>query len=113
MQHWRRLIEIESRMLDESSLSNNERIENDHCAVEENDVHVASYNGLSQIPQTENELNNDVIDFCNSYSSSTESDASVLDDPPEKHLICRKKKQSSERRNRSSRIQLQQLIGIL
>ena len=80
LQHWHRLIEIERRMLDESLLSNSERIESDHCEVEDNDIYVASYNDLSQIPQGENELNNQVLDFCNSYSSSSESDASVLDD---------------------------------
>ena len=81
LQHWRRLIEIESRMLDESSLSNSERTESNHCEVEDNDIHVASYTDLSQIPQGENELNK-VLDFCNSYSSCIESDSSVLNDPP-------------------------------
>ena len=54
LQHWHRLIEIESRMLDESLLSNSKMIESDHCEVEDNDIHVASYNDLSQIPQGEN-----------------------------------------------------------
>ena len=52
LQHWRRLIEIESRMLDESSLSNSKKIESDHCEVEDNDIHVASYNDLSQMKIT-------------------------------------------------------------
>ena len=115
LQHRRRLIEIESRMLDESSLSNSKKIEDDHWEVEENDIHVASCNDLSQIPQGENELNNEVLHFCNSYSSSSESDASVLDDPPENISFAekKKKKQSWACRNRSSTIQLQQLIVIL
>ena len=92
MQHWRRLIEIENRMLNESSLSNSEKIEDDHCEIEENDIHVASYNDLYQIPQGENELNNEVLHFCNSYSLSSESDASVLDDPPENISFAGKKK---------------------
>lgn len=45
-----------------------ERIETDQCEVEDNDIHVASYyNNFAQIPQGENELNNEVLHFCNSY----------------------------------------------
>ena len=45
-----------------------ERIETDQCEVEDNDIYVASYyNDFAQIPQGENELNNEVLHFCNSY----------------------------------------------
>ena len=66
---------------------------------------------MSQTPQGENELN-EVLDFCNSYSSSSESDASALDDPPE-NISFAEKIQSWACRNRSSRMQLQQLIATL
>ena len=98
-------------MLDESSLSNNKKIESDRCEVEDNDINVASYNDFSQIRQGENELS-EVLDFCNSYSSYSESDGSVLDDQPE-NISFAEKIQSWACRNRSSRIQLQQLIVVL
>ena len=90
-----------------------ERIESDHYEVEDNDIHVASYcNDFVQIPQGENKLKNEVLRFCNSYSSLSESYASVLDDPPENITFAEKIKPWAFS-NRSSRIQLKQLIVIL
>ena len=62
-------------MLDESSLTNSERIESDHCDVEDNDIHAASYNDFAKIPQCKNELNDDKLHFSSRYFSSSESDA--------------------------------------
>lgn len=57
-------------------------------------------------------LKNEVLRFCNSYSSLSESYASVLDDPPENITFAEKIKPWACS-NRSSRIQLKQLIVIL
>ena len=57
-------------------------------------------------------LKNEVLRFCNSYSSFSESYASVLDDPPENITFAEKIKPWACS-NRSSRIRLKQLIVIL
>ena len=65
-----------------------ERIETDQCEVEDNDIYVASYyNDFAQIPQGENELNNEVLHFCNSYFWFDESYDSFLDDPHYIHTL--------------------------